>query len=106
MLVDTGYIFNEELKGGKVGFFAFSQENVIWNNLKIECNGLSVFYYFGKNLKTTAANFQAFLNDLAMILQLLRIYDIGKNVGSVLIEIETPCDDKSCHMSVFYFRAR
>eukprot|EP00112_Aurelia_sp_Birch-Aquarium-sp1_P017304 Seg3995.1 transcript_id=Seg3995.1/GoldUCD/mRNA.D3Y31 product=Thrombospondin-4 protein_id=Seg3995.1/GoldUCD/D3Y31 len=38
LLVDTGYIVNTELKGGKVGLYAFSQEGVIWSNLKIECN--------------------------------------------------------------------
>jgi len=39
MMVDTGFIVNESLKGGKFGPYAFSQSNVIWSNIEIECNG-------------------------------------------------------------------
>jgi len=38
MMVDTGYIVNEKLKGGKIGPYAFSQARMIWSNMRIECN--------------------------------------------------------------------
>ncbi|XP_066924017.1 cartilage oligomeric matrix protein-like [Clytia hemisphaerica] len=38
LMVDTGFLQNETLKGGKFGPYAFSQARMIWSNMKIECN--------------------------------------------------------------------
>lgn len=38
MLIDSKPICNKiNLKGGKLGVFVFSQEAVIWSDLKTEC---------------------------------------------------------------------
>ena len=42
-MLDTGYLKNDALKGGKLGPYAFSQSRVIWSNIQIKCNGN---YYF------------------------------------------------------------
>lgn len=39
MMVDTNCICGLDLKGGKLGMFEFSQENVTWSNLKYRCLG-------------------------------------------------------------------
>lgn len=33
MIIDTS------MRGGRLGVFCFSQENIIWSNLKYRCNG-------------------------------------------------------------------
>ena len=42
-MVDTGFLQNESLKGGRFGPYAFSQARMIWSNIKIECNGRILF---------------------------------------------------------------
>lgn len=39
MIADTGPVFDNTIKGGRLGVFCFSQENVIWSNLFYKCNG-------------------------------------------------------------------
>ena len=39
LVVDTGYIIDKTLKGGKVGMYVFSQANVVWSNMSYKCNG-------------------------------------------------------------------
>lgn len=36
-VADTGELFDFTFAGGKIGLFSFSQENVIWSNLKYSC---------------------------------------------------------------------
>ena len=43
IFVDTGYIIDKTLRGGRVGFYVFSQSNVIWKNLSYRCNGKGSF---------------------------------------------------------------
>jgi len=38
LLVDTGVLMNSELRGGRIALYSFSQEQVVWSNLKITCN--------------------------------------------------------------------
>ncbi|XP_027036695.1 cartilage oligomeric matrix protein-like isoform X2 [Pocillopora damicornis] len=38
ILVDTGYIIDKTLKGGKVGMYVFSQGQVLWKNLSYRCS--------------------------------------------------------------------
>ena len=37
MLIDTNCLSELGLKGGKLGVFAFSQEQVIWSDLETRC---------------------------------------------------------------------
>lgn len=39
IVVDTGYIIDKTLKGGKVGMYVFSQGQVLWKNLSYRCSG-------------------------------------------------------------------
>ena len=39
LVVDTGYVIDKTLKGGKVGMYVFSQSNVAWSNMSYKCNG-------------------------------------------------------------------
>lgn len=39
MVVDTGVIIDATMRGGRLGVFCFSQENIIWANLRYRCNG-------------------------------------------------------------------
>ena len=45
ILLDTGYIVHEKLRGGKLGPYAFSQASLIWSNMKVSCNGKCDFQY-------------------------------------------------------------
>ena len=36
-VADTGEIFDFSFTGGRIGLFSFSQENVIWSNLRYSC---------------------------------------------------------------------
>jgi thrombospondin 2/3/4/5 len=51
-IVDSGNIYDSTLKGGRLGMYVFSQENIIWSNLVYKCNGeifnfyLKIFYNF------------------------------------------------------------
>ncbi|KAI4467407.1 thrombospondin [Holotrichia oblita] len=38
VVTDSGNIFDRTLRGGRLGVFSFSQENVIWSNLQYKCN--------------------------------------------------------------------
>uniref|UniRef100_F6TNY6 Trhombospondin Bi n=1 Tax=Ciona intestinalis TaxID=7719 RepID=F6TNY6_CIOIN len=38
MIADTGPVLDDTVKGGRLGVFCFSQENVIWSNLVYRCN--------------------------------------------------------------------
>uniref|UniRef100_H2ZQX7 TSP C-terminal domain-containing protein n=1 Tax=Ciona savignyi TaxID=51511 RepID=H2ZQX7_CIOSA len=39
LIADTGSVLDNTVKGGRLGVFCFSQENVIWSNLVYRCNG-------------------------------------------------------------------
>lgn len=39
MVADTGVIIDATMRGGRLGVFCFSQENIIWANLRYRCNG-------------------------------------------------------------------
>lgn len=39
LVVDTGYLIDKTLKGGKIGLYVFSQSNVVWSNMSYKCNG-------------------------------------------------------------------
>uniref|UniRef100_H2Z9L0 TSP C-terminal domain-containing protein n=1 Tax=Ciona savignyi TaxID=51511 RepID=H2Z9L0_CIOSA len=39
LVADSGMILDSAMKGGRLGVFCFSQENVIWSNLQYRCNG-------------------------------------------------------------------
>lgn len=41
VVVDTGVIIDTTMRGGRLGVFCFSQENIIWANLRYRCNGES-----------------------------------------------------------------
>lgn len=41
LVADTGVIIDTSMRGGRLGVFCFSQENIIWSNLKYRCNGES-----------------------------------------------------------------
>ncbi|XP_029684485.1 cartilage oligomeric matrix protein [Takifugu rubripes] len=38
LVVDTGVIIDATMRGGRLGVFCFSQENIIWANLRYRCN--------------------------------------------------------------------
>ena len=38
LFLDSGFIFDGSLKGGRIGPYAFSQANLIWSNMDIRCN--------------------------------------------------------------------
>ncbi|XP_024908989.1 thrombospondin-4a isoform X2 [Cynoglossus semilaevis] len=39
LVADTGVIIDTSMRGGRLGVFCFSQENIIWSDLKYRCNG-------------------------------------------------------------------
>ena len=39
IVVDTGYLIDKTLKGGRLGLYVFSQSKVTWKNLSYKCNG-------------------------------------------------------------------
>uniref|UniRef100_A0A6Q2XNP9 Cartilage oligomeric matrix protein n=1 Tax=Esox lucius TaxID=8010 RepID=A0A6Q2XNP9_ESOLU len=39
VVADTGIIIDTTMRGGRLGVFCFSQENIIWANLRYRCNG-------------------------------------------------------------------
>lgn len=39
LVVDSGNIFDTTLKGGRLGMYVFSQEQIIWSNMVYRCNG-------------------------------------------------------------------
>uniref|UniRef100_A0A8C0F6J2 Cartilage oligomeric matrix protein n=1 Tax=Bubo bubo TaxID=30461 RepID=A0A8C0F6J2_BUBBB len=40
VVADTGVVLDTTMRGGRLGVFCFSQENIIWSNLRYRCNGL------------------------------------------------------------------
>ncbi|XP_038239768.1 cartilage oligomeric matrix protein [Dermochelys coriacea] len=38
MVADSGVILDTTMRGGRLGVFCFSQENIIWSNLRYRCN--------------------------------------------------------------------
>uniref|UniRef100_A0A3Q3K378 Cartilage oligomeric matrix protein n=1 Tax=Monopterus albus TaxID=43700 RepID=A0A3Q3K378_MONAL len=38
LVADTGVIIDTTMRGGRLGVFCFSQENIIWANLRYRCN--------------------------------------------------------------------
>lgn len=38
LVADTGVIIDTSMRGGRLGVFCFSQENIIWSDLKYRCN--------------------------------------------------------------------
>lgn len=41
MVADSGVVIDTTMRGGRLGVFCFSQENIIWSNLRYRCNGKS-----------------------------------------------------------------
>lgn len=39
LVADSGVILDSTMRGGRLGVFCFSQENIIWSNLQYRCNG-------------------------------------------------------------------
>ena len=39
IVVDTGYIVDKTLRGGRLGLYVFSQGKVIWDKLSYRCSG-------------------------------------------------------------------
>lgn len=38
MVADSGNVYDNSLKGGRLGVFCFSQEAIIWSDLVYRCN--------------------------------------------------------------------
>ncbi|TSM85990.1 Thrombospondin-4-B [Bagarius yarrelli] len=38
LVADSGMVIDMSMRGGRLGVFCFSQENIIWSNLKYRCN--------------------------------------------------------------------
>lgn len=38
MVADSGVVVDSTMRGGRLGVFCFSQENIIWSNLRYRCN--------------------------------------------------------------------
>ncbi|MEE6527164.1 hypothetical protein FKM82_028316, partial [Ascaphus truei] len=38
LVADSGVIIDTSMRGGRLGVFCFSQENIIWSNLQYRCN--------------------------------------------------------------------
>uniref|UniRef100_A0A673KHN5 Thrombospondin 4b n=1 Tax=Sinocyclocheilus rhinocerous TaxID=307959 RepID=A0A673KHN5_9TELE len=60
LVADSGVTIDTTMRGGRLGVFCFSQENIIWSNLKYRCNDLihhrqinEILVY----LKSTSLNF-------------------------------------------------
>ena len=39
VVIDTGYLVDRTLKGGRVGLYVFSQSDVTWKHLSYKANG-------------------------------------------------------------------
>ncbi|XP_053494830.1 thrombospondin-3b [Ictalurus furcatus] len=58
LVADSGVVIDSSMKGGRLGVFCFSQENIIWSNLGYRCNDAipDDFYLYHRqmNLRTGA----------------------------------------------------
>lgn len=45
LVADSGVTIDTTMRGGRLGVFCFSQENIIWSNLKYRCNGTETLFY-------------------------------------------------------------
>lgn len=56
MVADSGNIYDNTLKGGRLGVFCFSQEMIIWSDLVYRCNGNERFTldFLRKVIKTVS----------------------------------------------------
>lgn len=43
LVADSGVTIDTTMRGGRLGVFCFSQENIIWSNLRYRCNGKHKF---------------------------------------------------------------
>ncbi|KAL7978114.1 hypothetical protein Chor_005101 [Crotalus horridus] len=41
LVADSGVVIDTTMRGGRLGVFCFSQENIIWSNLQYRCNGVN-----------------------------------------------------------------
>ncbi|CAJ0965283.1 unnamed protein product [Ranitomeya imitator] len=41
LVADSGVVIDTTMRGGRLGAFCFSQENIIWSNLQYRCNALA-----------------------------------------------------------------
>lgn len=39
LVADSDVVIDTTMRGGRLGVFCFSQENIIWSNLRYRCNG-------------------------------------------------------------------
>lgn len=44
IVADSGVVIDTTMRGGRLGVFCFSQENIIWSNLRYRCNGKTPFF--------------------------------------------------------------
>ncbi|KAG7469509.1 hypothetical protein MATL_G00129700 [Megalops atlanticus] len=58
LVADTGVVIDTTMRGGRLGVFCFSQENIIWSNLRYRCND-TVPDDFGPYRKQVQTNLQA-----------------------------------------------
>lgn len=43
LVADSDVVIDTTMRGGRLGVFCFSQENIIWSNLRYRCNGTNKF---------------------------------------------------------------
>ncbi|XP_034398023.1 thrombospondin-4a [Cyclopterus lumpus] len=53
LVADTNVIIDTSMRGGRLGVFCFSQENIIWSNLKYRCNDTIPADYEDLNAQNT-----------------------------------------------------
>ncbi|XP_037794812.1 cartilage oligomeric matrix protein-like isoform X2 [Penaeus monodon] len=59
LVMDSGNIYNDALKGGRLGLYCFSQEEIIWSNVKYTCEDAvpqAIFDDLPQNLKDKVLN--------------------------------------------------
>ncbi|KAG9355250.1 hypothetical protein JZ751_000088 [Albula glossodonta] len=43
LVADSGVVIDTSMRGGRLGVFCFSQEQIIWSNLRYRCNGRHLY---------------------------------------------------------------